>query len=346
MRFAIDELRKSVVKILKAFGENPQEAEWVADCLIKADMRGVSTHGIFLLRSIANRVRAGMLVLPTELEVIMNDGATALVDGKNGLGPVAGHKAMEICIEKAKQYGIGMVLIRNTNNIGSLAYYTQLAAEENMIALMSTNAAPSMAPWGGSDSFIGTNPIAISIPTLQNFSFTADMASSVVARGKIRKASRQNIEIPDNWAIDKNGIPTTDPNEALMGTLLPMGGPKGSAIALAVDMIAGIMAGSRYGPDLKSFHVLEGPTGVGASCIAIDINRFMEFDQFQNLLSDYINSAKRMNKANGFTEILMPGEIEYRNEQNSTEQGVYLDPQTVADFNELMNEIDKKIGNL
>lgn len=169
------------------------------------------------------------------------------------------------------------------------------------------------------------------------------MASSVVARGKIRKASRENIEIPNNWALNKDGVPTTDPNEALKGTLLPMGGPKGSSLALAVDIITGILAGSSYGPNLKSFHVLEGPTGVGASCIAIDINRFMEYNQFQSLLIGYISSAKAINKANGFTEILMPGEIEYRREQESLEKGVYLDDQTVTSLNELLSEIQSNV---
>ena len=328
-----------LIEILKALGE-AQRGRMVADCLIKADMRGVNTHGVYLLKTIANRVKEGILKLPTEPEIIINQDATAVVDGKNGLGPVAGHIAVKVCIEKARQFGIGMVLIRNTNNIGSLAYYTQLASEQNMIAFMSTNAAPSMAPWGGSEPFIGTNPIAISIPTPQGMCFTVDMASSVVARGKIRKALRQDTKIPDNWALDRNGVPTTDPNEALMGTLIPIGGPKGAAIALSVDIIAGILAGSSYGRMVKSFHTLEGPTGVGASYIAIDINHFMDFTRFQNLLREYINSVKNISKANGFIEIFLPGEIEYRKEQNSIKQGIELDAQTVENLTELMEKIN------
>jgi len=122
MRFEVGELKKDVIEILKALGESTKGAEWVADCLIKADMRGVNTHGVYLLKTIANRVKEGILKLPTEPEIIINQDATAVVDGKNGLGPVAGHIAVKVCIEKARQFGIGMVLIRNTNNIGSLAY--------------------------------------------------------------------------------------------------------------------------------------------------------------------------------------------------------------------------------
>lgn len=344
MKVFKDDLKKSVVDILISFGESPAGAERVADCLIKADMRGISTHGTYLLKPIADRVKAGMLALPTKPEVVMNDGATALIDGKDGLGPVAGYMAIETCIEKAKQFGIGMVLIRNTNNIGSLAYYTQIAADHDMAAIMACNAAPSMAPWGGADPYLGTNPIAISIPTYNDSCFSADMASSVVARGKIRKASRQNTPIPEGWALDKNGNPTTDPNGALKGTLLPMGGPKGSALALAVDIIAGLMAGSAFGPDLKSFHVPEGPTGVGAFCITIDINRFIGLAQFGSLMGSYTDSVKNLKKAAGFNEILMPGEIELRKEQDSLKQGIELDAQTINDINALLNEIGSKQG--
>lgn len=149
MYFDVNELKKNVVDIIKGLGEKPEEAKWAADCLIKADMRGISTHGVHLLKPISQRVKAGMLTLPTKLEIIKDDGATAVIDGNNGLGPVASHRAMEICIKKAKEYGVGIVLTRNTNNIGSLADYAQLAAEENMIAIVSGNAAPAMAPWGG-----------------------------------------------------------------------------------------------------------------------------------------------------------------------------------------------------
>ena len=128
---------------------------------------------------------------------------------------------------------------------------------------MSSNAAPSMAPFGGAEAFTGTNPIAIAMYTGRDLLFSADMATSVVARGKIRQSARRGIEIPGDWALDEHGNPTTDPNEALKGTLLPMGGPKGSAIALAVDILSGMVAGAQHAPDIKSFHDLDGPTGVG-----------------------------------------------------------------------------------
>jgi LDH2 family malate/lactate/ureidoglycolate dehydrogenase len=342
MKVSADLLKKGAEEILKYLGETSENAVKIAEILVRADMRGVSTHGTYLLTVISMRVKGGQLKLPTLPRVISDSGATAVIDGMDGIGMVAGSMAIELAIEKAKQYGVGMVLIRNTNNLGSLACYTQKAAEQGMIAIMSCNAAPAMAPWGGAEKFMGTNPIAISIPA-DGVGFTADMATSVVARGKIRKAARNGIDIPDNWALDINGVPTTDPNKALKGTLLPMGGPKGSALAMAVDIISGLLAGSGYGPLLKSFQVLEGPPRVGASCIVIDVSRFMALGKFKELMAEYSNSIKSLKKAEGFSEILMPGEIKYRKEQNSLKDGIELDPQLISALDELLVQAGSNI---
>lgn len=336
MRVKIEEIRKKVEKLLVDFGENKSGSVTTADCLLFADKRGISTHGIHLLDTISKRIKADMLSLPTKLEIIKEYGATTILDGGNGLGPVAGKKAIDISIEKAKEFGIGVTLVRNTNNIGSLGYYTNLAVKQKMIAVMSCNAAPAMAPWGGSEKYIGTNPFSIAFPTEEELCFNADLASSVVARGKIRKAIREKDTIPDNWALDDKGFPTKNPEEGLKGTVLPMGGPKGSALAMAIDITAGLLSGSNYGPNLKSFHVMDGPTGVGLSCIVIDISRFMEYSQFEILLGKYIREAKNLEKAEGTDEILMPGEIEKRKEKTSDEIGIELDEKTLDKINMLL----------
>jgi LDH2 family malate/lactate/ureidoglycolate dehydrogenase len=215
-----------------------------------------------------------------------------------------------------------------------------------MIAIMSCNAAPAMAPWGGAEAFLGTNPFAIGIYTGQDLVFSADMASSVVARGKIRKAARNGETIPDNWAMDNEGNFTTDPNAALEGALLPMSGPKGSAIALAVDIMSGMLSGAQYAPNLKSFHTPEGATGVGASLIVLDINRFMELHVFQSHMEGYIESIKAMKKAKGFNEIFLPGELEYNKEQHSYKEGIQIDEKAVAAIDSLLEAIgsDKRLG--
>ena len=336
MNIDSEKLRSVAVEVLKACGETDAGAAAVADSMIMADSRGITTHGTYLLSPIYKRVQANQLPLPTRAVLVEDKGGTALVDGGDGLGAIAGKLAVETAVAKAKKNGVATILIRNTNNVGSLAVYTEAAARQGMIAMMSCNAAPAMSPWGGSEPFLGTNPIAMAIYTGGDTLFSADMASSVVARGKIRKAARNGETIPDNWAMDSEGNFTTDPNAALNGCLLPMGGPKGSAIALFVDIISGLLSGSRYGQELKSFHAPEGSTGVGAALTVINIENFMPLDAFGHLMQGYIRTMKNLKKAKGFDEIFLPGEIEQRKEEKAKAAGIALDDNAVKALNELL----------
>ena len=334
-------LKKVISEILKGYGENEESALLAADCLVKADMRGISTHGTYLLIPMFQRIKAGMLILPTKITLVKENNATSIIDGGNGLGQLAARKAMCISIEKAKKYGIALTLVRNTNNISFLGYYSNFAAQEGMIGFVGCNAASSMAPWGSSEAFLGANPISISIPAKNKKSIVMDMSSSVVARGKIRKASRNKEEIPLGWAIDKEGNPTTDPNEALKGTLLPIAGPKGSALAIIVDIIAGMLSGSRFGLEVKTFHELEGATGVGVFCMAIDIKKFYDLDCFCSMVDSYICSIKNLKKVKNVSEVYLPGELEFISEQKSRKEGIKLD----SKITESLNDILEKLGS-
>lgn len=336
MKIIWDDLFACAYQLLIAAGESPENAELAAENFCQADARGITTHGTYLLTPILDRVKVNQLSLPTIPTLVCDEMAVAIVDGGNGLGPVAGKFAAEVVAKRAAQYGIGMVLIRNTNNLGSLAFYTEMIARQGMIAMMSCNAAPAMAPWGGAEAFTGTNPIAIAVYTGQDILFSADMATSVVARGKIRTAARLGKPIPADWALDSDGNPTTDPAAALKGTLLPIGGPKGSALALAVDILSGILSGAAHAPNIKSFHTPEGTTGVGASLIAIDIRKFGELKQFSATMDDYFLSLKGMKKAKFASEVFVPGEIEYRREVASRETGIDLDDKAVGVLNQLL----------
>jgi LDH2 family malate/lactate/ureidoglycolate dehydrogenase len=289
-----------------------------------------------LLTPIIKRVNAGQLSLPTIAKIVIDNAAVAVVDGGDGLGPIAGKFAADLAIERAKAYGISMVLVRNTNSLGSLAYYTEMVAKEGMVAFMSCNAAPAMAPWGGAEPYTGTNPIAYAIYTGSDLPFSADMATSIVARGKIRQAARRGESIPDGWALDEEGNLTTDPVAALKGTLLPMAGPKGSAIALMVDILSGIIAGAEHAPNLRSFHATDGKTGVGASLIAIDIQKFIDLGEFKSTMEEYIENLKGMKKASFANEIFLPGEIEYNHQQESLRIGINLDDSAVDILNSLL----------
>jgi LDH2 family malate/lactate/ureidoglycolate dehydrogenase len=333
-----DKLLDCAKEILQAVGESAENAKIVAETLILADARGISTHGTYLLTPIISRVKAAQLSLPTKTSIITEDGAVAVVDGGNGLGAVAGKLAADLAIKRASQFGISIVLIRNTNSLGALANYTEMVARQGMVGLMGCNAAPAMAPWGGAEAFLGTNPFAVAIFTGKEMLFSADMASSIVARGKIRKAAREGKSIPSDWALDENGNLTTDPVAALKGVLLPMAGPKGSAIAIVVDILSGILAGSKYATDLKSFHALEGPTGVGASLIAVNIRKFMNLEEFTHNINQYFLKIKSMKKAGFASELYLPGEIEYQKELESKKSGIPLDEKAVNALNEMLEK--------
>jgi len=338
MKIELAKLKAIAIEILRACGESYEGAETVAASMVKADARGITTHGTHLLVPVYDRVQAKQLPLPTTVTLVEEKDATVIVDGGDGLGAIAGKQAVEIAVKKAKQFGVATALIRNTNNVGSLACYTEAAAAQGMIAFMCCNAASAMSPWGGAEAWMGTNPIAIAIYTGGGIMFSADMASSVVARGKIRKAARNGQAIPSDWAIDAEGNITTDPNAALKGCLLPMGGPKGSALALAVDIIAGMLSGASYAADLKSFHTPCGSTGVGAALTVINIEYFMPLDKFAGLIQGYIANMKALKKATGQTEIFLPGEIEQRREKKAATEGIDLDQGSLEELKSLLEK--------
>jgi LDH2 family malate/lactate/ureidoglycolate dehydrogenase len=331
-------LREVSVQILKGLNATQDEAELVADCLVRAEMRGIDTHGVYFLKLLSDRIDAHMIHIPTPLKVIREDNTTAILDGGNGLGQVAAHRAMKMSIQKARDFGMGITLVRNTNHIGILAFYTPMAAEEGMVGIVMSNSAPSMSPWGGAEPFLGTNPISIAIPGGEEGAVVLDMSSSVVARGKIRRAQRMKERIPLGWALDDTGTPTTDPVAALKGSLLPIGGPKGYGLALMIDVLAGLLSGSQYGPEVKTFHQPLGPTGIGVFTMAIDIERFMPLHQFKDLMTSYAKSIKKTKKAKEVSQIYLPGEIELEKEKKSITEGIELDSTVVKSLNELLQK--------
>jgi LDH2 family malate/lactate/ureidoglycolate dehydrogenase len=339
MKVQPNRLKEVAIHILKGLNATDEEAALVAEILVQADMRGTDTHGVHLLTLLPDRVEAGMIQIPTNLKVIKEGETTTLIDGGNGLGQLAVHRAMMINIQKAKKFGLGCSLVRNTNNIGSLISYTLMAAQEGMIGIVMSNAAAAMSPWGGTEAFFGTNPISIAVPGGAEGSVALDMSSSVVARGKIRLAERTKEPIPLGWALDETGAPTTDPTAAMKGTLVPIGGPKGYGLALIVDILAGMLSGSKYGQDIKTFHQLVGPTGVGVFSLAIDIERFMPHQQFNELIQAYLASIKGSKKAKGVSRIYIPGERKFEKEKQSLREGIEISPGLAKNLNQLLEKV-------
>lgn len=333
-----ERLKEAVIQVLKGYGTAEEEASLVAESLVRAEMRGTDTHGLPYLELLVQRLDARMVLVPTRVTILKEDGATVLLDGGNGIGQVAGWKAMEMSLHKAREFGIGLTLVRNTNNIGFLAFYTIHAAGQGFVGITMGNANAAISPWGGTEPFFGTNPISIAVPGSDG-PLALDMSSSIVARGKIRKAHRLGEKIPLGWALDEFGVPTEDAGAALKGTPLPIGGPKGYGLALMVDVLAGMLSGSAFGRGVKSFHQPTGPTGVGALMLAINVERFMPLAQFRNLMKGYADSIRSSRRAKGTARIYLPGEIESEKEKMSRERGIELSAASLERLNKLLEKV-------
>ena len=225
------------------------DARLVADTLVQADLWGHQSHGVLRLGWYLDRIRNGVMKPVTTPEFVVDAGAIAVIDAHDGVGHVATMLATHEAIKRAKQHGIGAVAVRNSNHFGTCMYYTRRVAAAGCTAMLTSNGGPAMAPWGGRKKIIGTNPFSVAAPVSADGTrapFVVDMAATGVARGKIYLARNKNLPIPLGWAISKDGAPTTDPQEAIDGIILPMAEHKGYAIAAMVDMMSGVLTGSGF----------------------------------------------------------------------------------------------------
>ena len=337
MKISCDRLREAAAAILTGVGVDTDEADVVADSLVAANMRGFHSHGVKYLGMMTKRINEKMLSISTRPELLNESKAISLVDGKNGLGQVAAVLAMKQSIKQAKAFGIAATFVRNTNNIGFLSYYTMMAAKADMIGICACNAASSISLWGGTEPVLGSNPISLAFPAQDPL--VMDLSVSNVARGKIREADRLNEVIPDSWAFGPDGKPTTDPAEALKGTLMPIGGPKGVGLAIAIDLLAGMVSGSKYSKEVKTFHKLLGETGVGAFFIAIDPADIIDPALFKTLLNEYVVNIK----GSDGESVFLPGEIEHKNEIKSQKDGIELDQNAIDTLNEMLQTVNSDI---
>lgn len=330
-------LRRMVADVLAKLGVDTGHAAVVADVLVAADLRGIESHGVARLPIYCKRIKAGAINTRPSIRVLNETPTTAIVDADNGLGHVAAKTAMELCIRKARENGVAMVGVRNSNHFGIGAYYAMMAAQHGMIGFAATNASPLMAPFGGSSAMLGTNPFSVAIPAGKELPVVLDMATSLVARGKIEVCLREGKKIPLDWALDRNGKPTDDPAEALKGTLLPLGGHKGYGLAMVVDLLSGLLTGAAYLDAVGSlFGNLSKPQNVGHLLMAVDVERFMPRQEFESRIDEYIRSVKASPRAQGVAEIFIPGEIEFRATRERLARGIPLKDEVVGELHELL----------
>lgn len=306
-----------------------------------ADLRGVDTHGINRIPSYMERIRQGVLNASAEPQLVHVTPAVAQVDAHNGFGFVAAHAGMEAAIESAKVFGIGMASVKHSNHFGMSAWLVQQAMDADMMSLVFTNSSPALPAFGGRSRLMGVSPLACGAPGKEaGKSFILDMAPSVAARGKIYKAKRRGEKIPLDWALDKEGRPTDDPAAALEGVMLPMGGPKGSALSIMMDVFSGVLSGSAFAGQVTGPYDPSRASDVGHFLVAIKPDLFMSLDEFRERMQFLYERVVGSDKAAGVDRIYFPGELEQIAQAERERSGI---PLVQAEIDAL-NEEARRVG--
>jgi LDH2 family malate/lactate/ureidoglycolate dehydrogenase len=324
--------------VFEKLGVPHEDALIAANAIVGCNLRGVDTHGVIRMLVYTAKLKKGSVNPRPNIHPIRETKGTALIDGNNGLGQVVGYRAMEIAIKKAREVGISCVSVRNSNHFGTCAHYSLMAPTQDMIGIALTNTSPSIAPTGGAEKMLANNPWSIAVPAGKQFPVVLDMANSVVAKGKIRQAAKEGRSIPLEWAVDKNGQPTTDAKAALDGFLLPVGGYKGYGITLMMDLLTGVLSNSCYGPRVKGVDSAEGIAGIAHTFMAIDVAAFDNVAEFKARMDAYISEIKGSKKAAGVETIFMPGEIEFLKVQERRQKGIPIHNNVVKDLRKIAEE--------
>lgn len=342
-------------RVFVRLGVPEEDAVITADVLVTADLRGISSHGVARMRRYVNGIKSGMMKVRPQVKVVHETPTTAVIDAGAGLGQPVSYRAMQRAIEKAREYGVGFVAVRNSNHYGIAGYYAMMALEHDFIGISSTNAAVLVVPTFGRSAMLGTNPISIAVPAGEERPFVLDMATSTVPRGKLEVYNRLGKPIPLGWATDEKGHPTTDPGLVLKnllerrgGGLLPlggageeMGGHKGYGLALAVEIFCGVLAGAAYA-DLVYPKDEQGrplPSRIGHFFGAIRIDAFRPLEEFKASMDDLIRRLKNSPKAEGQTRIYIHGEKEFEAAEKYAREGIPLHTKVVQDLKDIAREV-------
>jgi len=328
----IDEARlhEYTAAILRSVGMDGQGADTVARVLVASDARGIESHGVARLPQYVRLIDAGVLDPAAAPEIERESVTTALVDAHNGMGHVAGDYAMCLAIAKALTHGVGVVSVRNSNHFGIAGYYAMLALQHDLIGLALTNSSPLVAPTGGRQAMVGTNPIAVAVPSGDERPFVLDMATSTVPVGRLEVYARKGLPLLPGWAIDQEGNETLDATAGRAGALLPLGGTaetggyKGYGLGVLVDLLTGVLAGGLYGPLIGGLWDATAPSDLGHFFLALDPAAFGPVDRFHARARDLLNRLQAGERAAGVPEILVAGEKERRAHDDARARGVRL----------------------
>jgi LDH2 family malate/lactate/ureidoglycolate dehydrogenase len=333
-----DSLRAFAVEVLQAMGLSPEDADIFGGALLFSELRFHPGHGqgVKKLRRYGDRFAKGLVDPDARWELVKESPALALVDAHNGIGTVAATRAMRLAIEKAKVCGIGQVVVRNSTHFGSSAVHACLASDVGCIGIAMTNAGPEMAPWGGREGAVGTNPWGIAVPTGLGFPAVLDIALTTAGKGMMQWHAKEGRPMPLDWALTPDGEETDDPNAAMAGALLGIGSYKGYGLAFMTDVLTGVIGGGGYG---LTPYADPAKWDVSHTLTAIDIEWFMPLDEFRKRMDDFAAMMKSRALRPGFTEILIPGEQEARRVARKSEVGVPLENDALEDLRALGAEM-------
>lgn len=338
-RFPSTDVQNLAAAIATAAGVAADDAAILADSLVDADLHGISTHGISRLNIYVRRIERGLIDPRAELRVEQRLPAALAVDAGNGLGQPQAVKTLDRLVPLARQYGVAVATVRHSQHFGALSYYCNRAAAQDMILLAMTNCEPAMSPAGGCEAFFGTNPIAVSFPTGKGFALRIDLATSLVARGNIIAAQKAGRSIPEGWALDVEGRPTTDAAAALAGTVLALAGHKGAALAMMVEMFSGVLSGAAVGSQIGSMYKnMDRPQDVGHFFCLIDIAALMDVAQMKRRIDETIDRIKACRRQPGVDEILVPGERSHRTAEQNRQLGITIGPETMGELRTLAQQ--------
>lgn len=323
-----DHLARVATRIFTALGCPDADAGWVAELLVRANLRGHDSHGVIRIPQYVGSIRRGETNPRPAMQVLQETPTTAIVDGDLALGQVAARRATEVALAKATAQGLAAVGLRRANHIGRLADYAELAAARGFVGLVWTNAptAPSVVPYGGLERRLSTNPLAVAVPGPDGgVALSVDMATSIVAEGKVRVKRNRKEPLPEGWAIDARGRPVTDP-EVFYGPpragLLPVGGHKGTALGLVVEVLGGILSGE------GAISGRPGPVHNGTFLLLVEVARFLPLAAFTAQVTELVRWVKSATPAPGVAEVQVPGEPEARTEAHRRAHGVPVEDET------------------
>lgn len=332
MKLTIQQERSILTEILTRMNVSLEDAEIVADVTLDADLKGFTSHGLGRFPQYIKGLKHGTIKTDSDIEIERETISTALLNGNHRFGHVVAYYAMELAMEKARETGIGMVGVHNSNHFGVAGYYSDMAIMQDLIGMVIANTEPAVAPIGGKEPIIGTNPIAIGIPSDKHY-VSVDMATSATARGKLLEAIRKGEKIPGNIALDAEGNPTIDPQAALNGSILPFGAHKGYALSFMIEILAGPLVRAAFGTAVTGTANPQKICTKGDLIMAIDPSIFVDVEQFKKEVDDFVAEIKESDN------VFIPGDMEVRNVKNNMEEGISVDETIQTQLKEISREL-------